>query len=53
MIRRDTNGELTTNFFQVISANTTLLIDDDGNNIRVALENKFRAVHFDPKNITK
>jgi hypothetical protein len=49
----DTNNGLTKNYMQAISRNTTLLIDDDGNNIRIALENKVRAVHFDTKNIKK
>jgi hypothetical protein len=49
----DTNNGLTKNCLQAISRNTTLLIDDDGNNIRIALENKVRAVHFDTKNIKK
>jgi len=33
-----------------ITRNSTLLIDDDGNNIRVALANKVRAIRLDPNN---
>lgn len=39
------------NLSQAITRNTTLLVDDDANNIRIAFENKVRAVRFDPKNI--
>ena len=39
------------NLKQAITRNTTLLVDDDANNIRIAFENKVRAVRFDPKNI--
>lgn len=39
------------NLSQAITRNTTLLVDDDANNIRIALDNKVRAVRFDPKNI--
>lgn len=39
------------NLSQAITRNTTLLVDDDANNIRIALENKVRAVRFDPKNV--
>ena len=33
-----------------ITRNSTLLIDDDGNNIRVAMHNKVKAVRLDPAN---
>mmetsp|Transcript_2647 Transcript_2647/g.2763 ORF Transcript_2647/g.2763 Transcript_2647/m.2763 type:complete len:182 (+) Transcript_2647:170-715(+) len=35
---------------QVITRNTTLLLDDDAENIRVALVNKVRAVRYLPSN---
>lgn len=36
-----------------ITRDTTLLLDDDGNNIRIALANKVRAIRFVPDNPSK
>jgi len=32
-----------------ISRSTSLLIDDDATNVRIALENKVRALYFNPE----
>lgn len=42
----DSNGK-------TITRNSTLLLDDDANNIRIALSNKVRAIRFIPENIQK
>lgn len=42
----DANGK-------TITRNSTLLLDDDANNIRIALSNKVRAIRFIPENIQK
>ena len=36
-----------------ITRNSTILIDDDANNCRIAIDNQVKAVHFDPTNINK
>lgn len=38
---------------KTITRSSTLLLDDDANNIRIALSNKVRAIRFIPDNIQK